>query len=580
MAIKLDAKAVHLARKRLDYKKHPIKFIEENIYLPLAGGNVLMKLYDPQKKLVMDFFNHHNLILLKSRQIGMSTLCQALIAYLFTFHENCVVGILSRDGNESSDFCYKTQNMIDELPDDLRPIYNNKARQFFTLTNGCQLHTEAVSYANPGKVFRSKSITLLIVDEAAHVQKIDEAWTGIGSTLSKAQPDAEKAGVPYGTIVLSTPNKTEGIGKWFYSMWIGAIRGDNAFRPHKIHWKEIPSFTEDPNWYSHQCKMLNNNKNKIAQELDLKFVGAEGALFPEDVQIRLQDNSIDPDEVMELPIRAKSRKAALWRFKKINRGHFHLIGVDAATEAGDDKSAIEVIDYETMEQIMEFHGDVDPKELADIVRLVCAHCPHNTVIVENQGGYGQAVLYELSYDEEVEYNLYGTYKGSNNKNKNNKNSIFVPGLSTNAKTRPLILDSLYDYIVHDPDLIYSQRLSSELLGLVNKGNRVEADKGFHDDLAMAYGFCCYIRKYQTEYLGEIQGLPDDEAQLVFTADTLKIMRGLNGDAPFIGDRKIAMETGQEDPDFRQNLNKYIHEKVMSGEMCGIVDVNALMGQPF
>ncbi len=569
--IQIPAETLKLARKRLEYKEDPIKFMEDNVKIPTPGGSQLLKLYEPQKKIIKSFFQHHELILLKSRQIGMSTLCQAIITYLFTFYENCIVGIVSRDSPEASDFCRKTQDMIDNLPEWLRPEYKNKSVQYFILSNGCQLHTASVSPANPGSVFRSKSITLLIIDEAAHIRNIDQAWTGIGSTLSKVQQVAAREKIPYGTIILSTPNKTEGIGKWYFSMWTGARTKQNAFWAHKIHWTEIPDFANDPNWYKKQCKILNNDKTKIAQELELKFVGTQSSLFDEEVQQRLQTCFKQPVEILTIPV-PRSR-GELHRFKEINRSHFHIIGVDCASPAGGDNSAIEVIQYETMEQVLEFCGKVDPKELTDIVKLISALCPHNIIVIENTGGYGQTVIYDLIYDEEVTFNLFGTYSGK-------EKGVFIPGLSTNAKTRPLILDSLYTYIVEDPDIIHSERLAMELLGLVNKANRVEADKGFHDDLALAYGFCCFVRKYCPDDLGDVSTLPETEAQKLFTSDSLNIMMGLNGEAPLAGYRKMAILDGKEDPNFKNDMDKYIRNKIESGEMYGYVDVLSMFGDMF
>lgn len=567
----IPPETLRLARKRLEYKEDPIKFMEDCVLIPTPGGSQPIKLYEPQKRIIKSFFQHHELILLKSRQIGMSTLCQAIITYLFTFFDNCVVGIVSRDSPEASDFCRKTQDMIDQLPDWIRPKYKNRSIQYFILENGCQLHTASVSPANPGSVFRSKSITLLIIDEAAHIRNIDQAWTGIGSTLSKVQQVAAREKIPYGTILLSTPNKTEGIGKWYFSMWTGARTKQNAFWAHKIHWTEIPDFVNDPNWYKRQCKILNNDKSKIAQELELKFVGTEDSLFDEEVQQRLQNGFKDPLEIVTLPI--PKGRGELHRFKEINRAHYHIIGVDCASAAGSDNSAIEVIEYETMEQVLEFNGKVDPKQLVDVIRLVCAFCPHNILVIENTGGYGSSVIYDLMYDEETNYNLYGTDSGKDK-------GVFIPGLSTNAKTRPLILDSLYTYIVEDPDIIHSERLAMELLGLVNKANRVEADKGFKDDLALAYGFACYVRKYDTDALGDCSALPDVEAQKMFTRESLKIMMGLNGESPLSAYRKMAIQDGREDPEDKKNMDKYVYEKVMSGEFTGYIDVLSLFGNSF
>ena len=576
---KISKDVLNLAKKKVFYKENPLVFIEDCVKLPIPGCDEAMTLYESQKTILRSFFEDHNLIMLKSRQIGMSTLCQAIITYIFTFYDNCVIGIISRDGKESSDFCRKVTNMLDNLPDWVRPGYKNKSIQYLIMDNGCQLHTSAVSPANPGSVFRSKSLTMLVLDEAAHILNVDEAWTGIASTLSKTQLDASRNGVPYGTVILSTPNKTEGIGRWFFQMWSGALRGDNIFKPHKIHWKEIPAYANDPEWYSNQCKAMNNDRNRIAQELELKFVGSDECLFDENVQMQLQESFTDKVEVVSLPV-AKNR-GELWKFRKINKHHFHIIGVDVSTIAGKDYSTVEVMEYQTMQQVMEFHGKVDPKEFADVVRIIAAHCPHNIICVDNQGGYGQSLLYDLYYDEEVEYNLYGTYSGSETDRNRRK---FQPGLSINAKTRPLILDALHDYVSHDPGIVASTRLSSELLALVTKrGSRIEADTGFHDDLAFAFAYCCYLRKYCSDELGDIEPLAQDKANQIFTDDSLKVLMGINGEAPLIGTRKYHMlkQAGAIKDDntdtFKDDVSKYIEDKLESGELGGVVDVFDLIG---
>jgi hypothetical protein len=86
---------IELAKKKLIYKEDPIKFIEEAVKLPEAGNDSPMKLYPPQKKVLKSFFTNHHLVMLKSRQIGMSTLVQAIIVYICVFHKNCIIGVLS-----------------------------------------------------------------------------------------------------------------------------------------------------------------------------------------------------------------------------------------------------------------------------------------------------------------------------------------------------------------------------------------------------------------------------------------------------------------------------------------------------
>lgn len=496
-------------KKWIEYKNNPIKFMEECIQIPTPGGNTLIKLYEPQKRIVESFFKDHYLIILKSRQIGISTITQALITYIFVFYKNCKVGIVSRKAEEASDFSCKVQDMIDNLPDWLRPKYKTKRIQKFSLENGCELSSASVSPANPGSVLRSKSITLLVIDEAAHILNISEAWTGMANTVSKAQQDAKRRNIPYGTIIISTPNKTQGIGQWFYETWCKAEAGENIFVPHKIKWTEIPDFANDPTWYETQCKLLNNDRNKIAQELDLKFISSEDSLFDEDIQIKLQEN-IDKQTYTEIRIPdlpTKNYKFSI--FKETNKNALHLIGIDIATPAGRDRTAIQIVEYSTGEQVAEFFGKPDPKMLYKIVRYIHNMFPNNLIIIENTGGFGQSLIYDLMYDEDYNFNLYGETRESTNK--------YVPGLSVNTKTRPLLLDALFTTINSNINCIKSKYLSSELLSLTVNNNKIEANTGFHDDLAMAFAMCCYVRKYKTK----------DIAILEYTQEEIEEFKNFN-----------------------------------------------------
>lgn len=509
-----------------EYKRNPIKWMEECVYIPEAGGDTLIKLYEPQKKVIQSFFDKHHLILLKSRQTGFSTISQILIAYLCTFYENVICGLTSRSGDEASDFCRKVQNILTKQPLYLRPSFTKCSEQSFITATGNQLWSSPVSPSNPAGLFRGKAITLLIVDEAAFIRDIEEAWTAAAMTLSKTQKVAYKKDIPYGTIILSTPNKINGIGKFFYNMWTSAINNEDIenrfFSPHRIHWTEIPDFVNDPGWYKSQCDILNNDSRKIAQELELKFISSENSMFSEKVQEELQNKNKEPEEkIMIAP------GVDLWKFKQINPKKFHIIGVDCASAAGHDYSAVQVMEFTTMQQVLELKVKMEPKHFSKHVKTIAQMVPHNIIVVENTGGYGVAVLNELTEDENHDYNVYGNWRGGSGTRKE-----LIPGLNTNIKTRPLIIDALFTTVTEDPTLISSFRLAYELLALTTKSNnKIEADKGFNDDLAMAYGFCCYVRKYEATLLGNIDDLDktDDFKDTIFLQESSSYIAGLNDD---------------------------------------------------
>ena len=64
-----------------------------------------------------------------------------------------------------------------------------------------------------------KPCRLLIIDEAAHIDGLDDLWTGLYPTLSTGGR----------CIALSTPN---GVGNWFHKTYIvSADNGESDFKP-------------------------------------------------------------------------------------------------------------------------------------------------------------------------------------------------------------------------------------------------------------------------------------------------------------------------------------------------------------
>jgi len=491
--------------------------------LPTVGGDKLIKLHKPQRMIATDFYSGiRNMIFLKSRQIGFSTLFQCVSAHLCTFYKNVIIGVTSKNGGEASDFCKKTKDIILKLPSWIRPEFNiDNAQNFSIKKTNSQLFSSAISPKAPDGLFRGKSIVLLIMDEIAHADYAEDAWTGVAPALSKAQKDAQANGVPFGTILLSTPNKMNGIGKFFFDMWCGAYEGTNSFKPYKVHWTDVDEYKNDPTWYENQKRILNNNSRKIQQELELQFIGDEDTLFPDSVATEFQKKQTFPSSTIRLV-----NSGELWKFpEKIDLNRFYLISVDVATSYGKDYSAIEVLDYLTLEQIYEYKGKIKPKELTKIIKMLAELCPKNLIIVENSGGYGISILNDLE-DDEKEYNIFYESEQITKGNKKVRVNKRMPGLSTNKLTRPLIIESLYNVICENPSLIKSERLKLELLALVNKNGKVQADKNSNDDLVLAYAFGCYVKKFYNNIIlqEEDTGVYNEES--TYAMDSIYEMNSL------------------------------------------------------
>jgi len=545
MTTKLQGLADKYITEYLRCKSDFDYFCRRYILIEVPGKDIHLTPYRKQVELINLIEIKRYVLVLKSRQIGISTIIQAYSAWLTIFFDNAVIGIISKDGKEATDFARAIRGMVEKLPEWMKPPrgplgrgFAKRTEQSFILTNGSKVFASPVNPNAPDKTLRGKAITFLVIDEAAFVHHIDTAWTSLVPALSTNQMQAKKANVPYGTVVLSTPNKTVGIGEWYFKRYSKAVDRDDIFEPFVIHWKMIPELAEDADWYKTQCRLFDNDQRKIAQELELKFLPAEGSFFDPETVEKVQDAVQKPIE------RLRIFNGEIWRFANPIQGKYYIMGVDTAPEHGEDKSAITVWDYSTMEQVSEYRGKCKVLDYVKVVKVMAAQYPGLIVVESNS--YGNQVVEQLN-NSEFSHMVY--------KEKRGKQTI-LPGLSTNSKTRPLMIDALYSYISQFPESVKSERLALEIAGLVTKtSGRVEADTGCHDDLVLATSVCMYVRKYDPPLL------IDSQEHSAITADMASIIAG-NVSIPLDHSNEGIMR----------------HVKDNMNEMEGFVDILSLYNQ--
>jgi hypothetical protein len=490
--------------------KDPIFYIENCVMAPTTGQDALVKLYKPQKDIIKTFLEENYIIMNKSRQTGGSLVVQALCSWLVLFYENYVIGVVSRSGGESSKFNKKILDILDKIPVDfIRPkpedFTERNAQSFKLGTTMSEVISQAVSPVNPEGILRGNTIALLVIDECAFINNIEKAYTAILPATSQAHEAAKKAGIPHGNFIISTPNGMKGRGEFYFRMWNKAISGTSIYKPKEIHWRDIPGL--DDVWYKKQCDGFDNDPKKIAQEMELQFISSDGSLWEEHIQSHFNKlmNNLNEDDPYK--ILTFNEGGTLYIYKPdYDMNRFCIIGVDTAGASGTDMSVIQVIDHATCEHVAEFIGKMEPLRFANkFVKKLAIMYPNNIIVVENSGGYGLTVLNSLQDDEVCNFNVFGEDKLSSQVKGKNRELKHIPGLSTNVRTRPLIIESITNYVKENLDLVISKRLASELLTLENRNEKIQAGKNYHDDLVMAMAFCFYVRAYAPDSISDLVG---------------------------------------------------------------------------
>jgi hypothetical protein len=504
----LKADKYYYIEEALKCKADPLYFISHYIKIELPGEEVTMPIYGKQKQLVRLLQDKHYVIVLKSRQIGISTISQAWCVYLVLFYSNITIGVISKDGSEATDFVRKARNMIELLPDFLKPKLVGDAKQSVETASGSRIVSAAVGSSNPGAVLRSKSLTFLVIDEAAHIPHIKEAYDAMAFSMGTVHKYAKEHNIPYGTIILSTPNGTTGKGKWFYDNWKLALEGVNLFTPLKIHYSDAPF--ADAEWLERQKRLVGYDPVIISQELELQFIMSKDSLFSdnESVSRKIQETQ-EPIEVIDRAYFDDETNADLdltqvfkgqWRiFEEYDENKSYIIGVDVASSTGICNSAIVITDQD-LNQVAEFTGKlriVDFEE--EIIFAATELYPNCLLIVE--ANYDHQLVERLAMNPDISYKMYFT----DHYDDKGKITRRTPGFNTTAKTRTLLMRELYTVVNENPDRIKSSLLANEIISI-----RKDYRSNELSDLAISYGFICYVHRYEPHKLA--LSLSDNERE--------------------------------------------------------------------
>jgi len=450
--------------------KDPIYFF--NRYVKIQHPNKGLLGFDTfpfQDDCVKQFTDHRFNIILKSRQLGMSTLTAAYAVWLSIFYKDKNVLVIATKLAVAQNFIRKVKVAIKHLPQWLllpEIVSNNK--QLLEFSNGSSIKAIPTS----DDAGRSEALSLLIVDEAAFVKNFDELWMGLYPTLSTGGR----------AIVLSTPN---GVGGQYHRLYMEASEGVNEFNPIKLIWEVHPE--RDDSWFEKETK--NMTEKQIAQELLCDFASSGRTYISSDDIEFIRACS-------KQPIEKWGPDMNVWVWKYALSEHKYIISADVSRGDSADYSAFHVIDTDESEVVAEYKGKLPPDTFA--VLLSEAGKRYNDAIVcPENNSYGYAVvmkLRDLGYPNlyyKNEKDRYSAMYGGDN--------IHKAGFTTSGQSRNQILTKLEETLRNKQIRLYSQRLYEELKTFIWKGTKAQAQKGYNDDLVISLAIGVWLYETSPSY---------------------------------------------------------------------------------
>ena len=496
--------------------KDPVYFI--NNYAQISHpmhGLIPFKTYDFQTELLKDFNDYRFNIVLKARQLGISTITAAYVAWLMLFHRDKNVLVIATKFGTAANLVKKVKAIHKNLPPWMRissiAIDN---RTSFELTNGSQIKASSTS-SDAG---RSEALSLLVVDEAAHVEGLDELWTGLYPTLSTGGR----------CIALSTPN---GVGNWFHQTCIDAEIEKNDFHLVTLPWQVHPD--RDQQWFEKETR--NMSRRQIAQELECNFnMSGETVFHPEDMEI-ISSNLCDPKYKTGFD-------RNLWIWEEYSPSNSYMLSADVARGDGQDYSTFLIFKLETNEVIAEYKGKPTPDIFADMLLEVGKEFGGCMLVIENNTVGWSVVnkLIDMGYPN-IYYSKKSTHEYVDPLLAEGMAAV-VPGFTTTQKTRPLVVAKLEEFVRNKLINIKSKRLFNEMKTFVWQNGKPQAMKKHNDDLIMACAIGCWVK--DTAYSINQR---DVAYQKAFLSSMTTSNKQLNTSIPgMIGYEKIKKDNKLED----------------------------------
>ena len=495
-------------------------------------GFVPFKLFDKQKLLISNYEGNRFNLVLKYRQAGISTVTAAYAAVktAFALSDNPErVLILANKQETAVEFLNKITNFIKQLPNWVNVTFDKSSQKHVKLSNGSELKAVATST----DALRGYTPTIMILDEAAFIEGGQSLWSACLAAI----------GTGGKAFLISTPN---GLDEIYYEAYEGAISATNKFKVTHLKWWQDPRFNKDlrliktndiinwiqkpqaekdehiiesakdlhvdiilkfieegykphSTWYENMCRDMNLNKRMINQELECAFIGSGDNVIEGEV-LRKQEEL----NVSEPVFKDKEWDNNVWVWKMPQKGHRYILALDVSRGDSEDATGMCIIDYDTFEQVLEYHGKVPPDIAAQLVdhygRMYNALSTFDIT-----GGMGIAAtsrLKDLNYPKSLLH-----YDNVNDDIYYIPSPDAIPGINFASRNRrSQIIAALEEAISRGGFKIKSARLTAELKKFVYKNGKPDHMKGSHDDLIMALGMCLFVANTSFKKLHEADNL--------------------------------------------------------------------------
>ena len=495
-------------------------FIETFIKIIDKHGRLVHFRLNPEQKELLKGMDKYNIVL-KSRQLGISTLAMAYSLYIaITQHDShCMLVSYSQD---SADAIFdKLKQMYNDLPQCVKPKDISNNRKQIKFENGSKI---TVNTLGTKDIARGSTLAFVHISELAFAKQdvVEKQLLAIEQALrpdGKLIIESTANGLNYFSELYDKAESQENLYKAFFFSWVqdrfmfASEYKDFAKRYEKTHKKlTAKDLTADEKTLAEQgatIEQLEWRRMKIANSSESEFKQEFPANSLEAFQTT-GNNTFDPvkiekyfdiankrERLIEIatlpqPLKPYVRNyLSIWQTPK--KGDRYYIGVDASEGLGQDYNVIEVLNADGV-QCAEFRTNkIQPYVIAEICYQMALYYNRALMVIEKASG-GHLILEKMVH--EYHYRNLLKHKDYDQRGR----MVKKVGWVTSSKTKGIMINDFVEWFENGDLHLFSRDLLKEMRTYVFDGSSFNAQAGKHDDTVMALAMAIQGIKSGVNYI--------------------------------------------------------------------------------
>jgi len=496
------------------YSSDPELFFRECVQIPAGeilgstNGRTPFELFDYQSETLNFVRNNRYVIVLKARQLGLTTLMMAYAFWMLFFRPGSNIVMVSRSQTaadkalEIMDFMYA---FLPEWVKDRGPKSEGDAAKYHSYRFSDGLLSSITSYAATRTVAAGQTATLVLWDEAALAEYQEDA-------LRTLLPTTDAGG---SMVIFST---ARGGHNTFSRLYREAEEGESSFKTTFHPWYKSRFMNPLANKGKIDTTHYDAKKRTMSSEpwrFFAEYPSSSEEAFRQSGRSRFP-NLPESDEFEPFPLTGKlvfghngipefvqdPSGALQIRYEALEGvplGCKPVVAVDPSSGSGGDYTVMTAgwVDSDGIPQRMAVWRSnmIEPSDYSQDAFALGTYFSSSDgrqalMVVERQGGYGETIIHIL---REMRYrNLYvHRYTGHR---KMRQDTQF--GFPMTATRRPLVVDSLAAWLDFSNNNVMGgidRELRRELGAfVVREDGRVAADVGMNDDNVMSAALFVYV----------------------------------------------------------------------------------------